>query len=166
MGHPFARNAGKANMRHRVNKILKASGGGVGADESPFSKAGIQGRKIGTSAVQPEIKAEGSKSRSRFAKGGKVKKGHTTNIAIVVPHHPAMGGAAMGAGAPPMVGPGLPPGAGMPPGMLPGAPVPGMGGMPPPSMMPRARGGRLPTAGAGSGIGREQKAEWSKRHHE
>jgi hypothetical protein len=115
-----------------------------------------------------------------YARGGKVKgKGHQTNIAIVMPHHPAppAGPPAGPPGGPPMGGPGLPPGGppGMPPGMPPGGP---------PGMPMRARGGKIDgestkgnikqwaarasknsyfRGGAATGVGREEKAEHIKR---
>jgi hypothetical protein len=233
MAHSFYRHTANKAGHARARQIMKANGGACGgSDNMPFSSAGVQDRRTrkaaggkttyGKSAARQEhdALAEGGKSPKRFAKGGKVKPSHQTNIVVVAGRHPP--GAAMGAGAPQMAGPpGMPPGA-PPPGMMPGAP-PGMmpmrksggrikkadggdtGGMSdvqPLQITPqirarmerrlqnaegdeevqrvikdaarygvdwsnygRARGGRLPSAGAGSGIARIEKAEWSKRHH-
>jgi hypothetical protein len=157
--HPFAKKGGHAARRAKARKL--AAGGCAGADKQPFSSAGIESRRNRKSPDESDMLAAGHKGAKRFARGGKTKAPkHQVNIAIVNPRHPAP----MSAGPAPM---GAPPG--MPPGMPPGAPVPGMGGppgMPPPGVM-RARGGRagLPDAGAGSGVARIEKAEWSKRHH-
>jgi hypothetical protein len=106
-----------------------------------------------------------------FAKGGKVKHGgkkagHQTNIAIVMPHHPAAatpmpaGPPGGPAGAMPGGPPPLPPGGpgGAPPGPGPGMPPPG--GMP---GMPRARGGKAYIAGEASKAANIGK--WSARAH-
>jgi hypothetical protein len=136
MGHPFAKR-GYSSGKRRVDKILKAGGGSVGSDQSPFSSAGVMGMKRGTSATKPEVKAEGAKSRSRFARGGKTKAPHVTNIAIhLPPHQPGLTPPGMMAGAT-----GGPPGAiGGPPPMPPGLP---------PGMPMRKSGGRIKKADGG-----------------
>jgi hypothetical protein len=122
-----------------------------------------------------DLRAKGD--RTAHARGGKAGKGKT-NINIVI----APGGMNPQAAAPPQPA-GLPPGGPMrPPGMPmpmpppPGAaagapaampmpiPIPGPAGPPgPPPGGPRARGGRAPKAGAGSGLGRLQKAAAAAR---
>jgi hypothetical protein len=126
-----------------------------------------------------DLRAEGGKTKHRYAKGGKVPK-HHTNIAVVIPHHPH-----------PMMGGGMPA-----PGAVPGAPPPAMGGpaptlapsgapgMPPPPMRKhggkvvmgeyppedisnyrqarfRKDGGKI-KAGSFSGVGRLEQAERQK----
>jgi hypothetical protein len=165
MAHPFAKNSASRAGNKRAAHILKNSGGSVGSDEAPLSKAGVIGKKRGASAMQPEheMKAEGTKVGKRYARGGKAK-GHTTiNLHIHPNHPPGMMGPAGGP-------PGMPPGA-PPPGMPPGGPPPGAGlppGMMPPQGLPgqpmqRARGGHV-MAGAATGVGRMQEAEIVRRH--
>jgi hypothetical protein len=153
--HPFAKKGGHAARRAKARKL--AAGGCAGADKQPFSSAGIESRRNRKSPDESDMLAAGHKGAKRFARGGKTKAPkHQVNIAIVNPRHPAP----MAAGPSPMAGP-----PGMPP-MPAGAPPPGMGGpggMMPPGMPMRARGGRLPDAGAGSGVGRGEKADWVRR---
>jgi hypothetical protein len=124
---------------------------------------------------EDDLRAEGGRTKHRYAKGGKVR--HQTNIAIVVPHHkPALGPQdAAGMMAPPMA-----PGAAPPMGAAPTMGAPGPGLPPRPfrkggrvvigedpredvseyrQARPRASGGRLPDAGSLSGVGRKAKAK-------
>lgn len=90
--------------------------------------------------AKKEVKADGEKAKTRldkFARGGATKKGKTTVNVVVAPQ---------GAGAPAMAPP-------MPPA---GGPM-----MKPPGM--KTGGAAKMTAGAGSGVGRLEKAEIAKR---
>lgn len=168
MGHPFKHKASSKAGGKRAARIMKNSGGSCGgSDTMALSSAGVQARKRGASATGPGSDADmivsGSKGRHRYARGGRTKKAKSgsTNIAIVMPHHPQM---PMGApmahpmmpGAMPAGGPPQAMGAGMPPGgAMPGQPG-GLPGGPPPGMPMRARGGRLPDAGSFSGVERKE----------
>ncbi len=175
MAHPYAAHAEHKKGHERVKHIMKSGGAAhsdAAADKKLFSKLIAEHEK-------GEAKVEGRKGPSRFARGGKVHKGkNQTNIAIVVPQKSESPASGPQAGpVPPTAGP-----AAMPPPMPPGAGGPP--GMPPPPMRASggrvggdsskenlkgwsdrakansyARGGRLPTAGAESGVGRLQKAK-------
>jgi len=173
----------------RVHKILEESASG---SDKHFHGGGFSKVTSKSAAVSHASKVHGHKGAKRYAKGGGVAhkgKGHTTNIAIVMPHKGAGTGAPMAGAAPdgaaPMGGPpGMPPpGAGGPPGM------------PPPGMPPmhnrggrtcnkakggevhdgestkanlsewkaRAKGNSYFRGGAATGIGREEKAAHQKR---
>lgn len=151
----------------RVSKILEEHG----SEAKMHSKSPAFSKVTSKSAAEAHDKlACGGAAPKRFARGGKVKhgKGHQTNIAIVVPHHPATPPGAGPTGGPPPGGPpplggapGGPPG--MPPGMAP--PPGGPPGMPP-GMPMRARGGGVKKAGGGSIDGESTKgdiAKWGAR---
>lgn len=172
--HPFHQHGEHRKGHERVKHILKSGGAAhpdVAADKKLFSE-------LIAKHDRGEMKVEGRKGPSRFARGGRTKhKGAQTNIAIVVPQK---GGSPTEAGS---QGPAVPPMAGPPPMPM---PPPGGGGPPGAPPMPMrasggrvggdaskenlkgwserakansyARGGRLPTAGAESGVGRLQKA--------
>jgi len=148
----------------RVDKILEEHGeeAKTHAKGNAFSKVTSK-----TAAANHDNYCSGGSAPKRYARGGKVKggkKGHQTNIAIVVPHHPAgmtpptagpTGGPPPPGGPPPLpmgAGPGGPPG--MPPGMPPPGGAPGM----PPGMPMRAKGGRI------SGLATKDNLDkWSSR---
>ena len=169
MAHPYAAHrehkAGKARAHHISG--LKSGGRAKHSDAA-------EDRKMIKHAVHAhEAHMHGGKAKTRldkFARGGKTKDKHHTqvNVAVVAPHHKSPGGA----GAPPDLGatpPAPPPVGGPPPGM--GAPPPmgaPMGGPPPGSgMPPMKRGGRAYKSGGGikmkggamSGEGRLAKAK-------
>lgn len=129
----------------RVSHILKGEPDGAMAHNKSHAFSKVTSK---TGAEHHDAFVAGSSQPKRYARGGKVKKGHhQTNIAIVVPHSGA-GAAAGGAG--PIPGPGAPPPGGAPPMMAkppmagpPGAPP----GMPPPPM--RKHGGRIGRADGG-----------------
>jgi len=180
MAHPYAKYHEDKVSRSRVKHIMK-SGGAAQHDDRAADKKLF--KELIAQHEAGETKVPGSKKPGRYARGGKVK-GHRTNIAIVVPQKSpptAPGPQAGAAGSPPMAAP-APPMPMPPPGAGPGGP----GG--PPMMPPMrarggkvmageatagnikkwsnrasqnsyARGGRLPTAGAETGVGRLQKVK-------
>lgn len=149
----------KAHSEARLARIRRACSGGAemakgGRSEGcmPETKrATVRGERIEGEAAKPRA------DRKRYARGGRTKNGKTeVNIVIAEkPNAPAAMPAPAAAAAPPP--PPMPPrppippmppqgGAGMPPGAI------------PPGMMPRKRGGRAMSGGAGGGLGRLQKA--------
>ncbi len=174
MAHPYHMHREQQVAHRRVAPLLKgqASGATSAASSKPFSAV------TSKSAASDHDDISGGAGARRYARGGKVKgkKGHQTNIAIVVPHSsasavPPAEPTAGPAGGPPMAGPGLPPGGGPPPGMPPGMPM-------------RARGGKIAgedtkannkawgkraaansyfTGGAATGVGREEKAAHKRK---
>ncbi len=148
----------------RVHHILKGEPEGAKhhAKSHAFSKVTSK-----TGAEHHDAFVAGMKHPKRYARGGKVSKGkgkgHQTNIAIVVPHHPpaAAGGAPAGPipagpGGPPMGGPMMKPPM-PPPG---GPPTGGPPSMPPPGMPMRARGGGVHIDGEST---KADIKKWSKR---
>lgn len=173
MAHPFKQYHEDKVSRARVGKILSSGNTSAAHEKTKEIYPGINpGKSMGSATKVP-----GKKSPGRYARGGKVK-GHRTNIAIVVPQKspptpgPQAGAAAPPPGAAPAPMPMPPPGAGGPPGAPP-MPMRARGG----KVAGEAtkanikawdkrsdsnsykRGGRLPTAGAESGVGRLQKAK-------
>lgn len=175
--HPYNMHREQQVAHRRVGKILQGSP--AGADSA---MAGPAFSKITSkTAAENDDGIAGRSGSNRFARGGKVKGGNTTNIIIA--------GGGNKPPAPPMPMPMLPPGP-PPGGPPPGGPPPmgGPGGPPPgaPPMPMRASGGRVSgqpteaalnawskvaaknsyakggatkmTAGALSGVGRLQKA--------
>ncbi len=153
--HPYHMHREHQVAHRRVSTLLKGEASGSMRHATGKAFSAVTSKTAANDHDGDEI--GGGSGANRFARGGKVKggkgKGHQTNIAIVVPHHPAAPPAGPLAGPaggpPPMAGPGLPPG-GPPPGgppmpppgmMRPGGPPGGPPGMPPPPM--RARGGKI-----------------------
>lgn len=185
MAHPYANNHETKVSRRRVGKILSSGGASAAHDKVKHIYPGIHGG--GSDAVANKV--PGKTKPGRFARGGKVKGHRTNIAIVVPqkaapPTAGSQAGAAsppMAAPAPPMIPPGAGPGGPGGPGAGPGGPP----GMPPMPMRARggkviggeatagniskwskrasknsfARGGRLPTAGAESGVGRLQKAK-------
>jgi len=143
----------------RVDHILKDEPEGAKKHSKSHAFSKVTSK---TAAEHHDAKVAGKKGPKRYARGGKVKHGHQTNIAIVVPHRP--GAASSPMGTPPMAGPT----AGPPVPM--GGPAPSPMGAPPPGMptgMPmRKHGGRIAKKSGGSIDGESTIAEdkkWSKR---
>lgn len=117
----------------RVDHILKDEPEGAKKHSKSHAFSKVTSK---TAAEHHDSKVAGKKGPKRYARGGKVKHGHQTNIAIVVPHRP---------GATPM----NPPMAGQPAGppVPMGGPAPSPMGAPPPGMPPgmpmRKHGGRV-----------------------
>lgn len=160
MAHPYHQHREHQVAHRRVAISLK--------DHPPGAQrlnTGSAFSAVTSKSAASDHDADDGPSRSspkRYARGGKVKHGHQTNIAIVVPHRgaqqpmagapPVMAGAPM-PGGPPMAGPPPGPGAGNPPGMPQGMPM-------------HKRGGRVGKAGGGSISGEATKGnieKWSKR---
>lgn len=170
MAHPYhAHREHKAN-KHRVKHVLGHKRGGAAHSDAAEDRAMIR-----TAVHKHEAHMHGGKSKTRldkFARGGKTKGKHHTQVNVIVAPHrgpPSAAGAPAGAG--PVPPPSLPGGPPKPPmGMPPGGPMPPPGG--PPGMGPMKRGGRAykrgggigMTAGADSGEGRLQKAHKYKKH--
>lgn len=177
MAHPHHEHREHKKSHDRVHHILKEHPHGATKLAGGGSFSHVQSKH---EAVDHEHKVSGKKAVSRFARGGKVKHGkagHHTNIAIVVPQKgapPGTEGPQAGAVPPPgpMAAPAPPPGmAGPPPGGMPPMPMRARGGKvidgdsssenlkkwgARTSKNSYARGGRLPTAGAMSGVERLQ----------
>jgi hypothetical protein len=169
MAHPYHAHREHQVEHRRIHKVLEEHGHEAKAHS--HSKAFSKVTSKSAAMAHDGLACGGTASPKRYARGGKVpgfakgghvkgkKGGHQTNIAIVMPHHPA------GGPTPPMAGPpGGPPG-GMPGGPPPlptgGPPGPGPGMPPPGGMpgMPRARGGRA----IGGEATKENISKWSAR---
>lgn len=149
---------------HKMSKHFKR-GGAAKHDDEAEDRALIKS-ELKKHVKHTDLKAEGGKAHSRYARGGRAhKKGHTHINILVAPKGGNSVGAAPpappispgGGGGPPMMPPPKPPmglmGAGGPPGMMP------PGGPAGPLPM-RKRGGRTGMKyGAGSGEGRLEKKE-------
>lgn len=171
MAHPYSNDREHPASHRRVNHILKGEPAGAKqhAKGNPFSKV------TSKSAAEAHDKVAGNKSPKRYARGGKVKHGHQTNIAIVVPHRPASPPGAgqptgpAGLPPPPMAGPG--PSMGAPPGLPPGMPMRASGGKVDgestkadiSKFAKRAKDNSYFRGGAATGVGREEKAARARR---
>lgn len=165
---------GKASKHRLDRKVKRAAGGSIPnpvADEAADEY--VDRRGIGSGAGMKKGGRAGC-----YADGGAVKnrgkgKGKTTvNVIIGTPPGGNAAGGAPSPMPPPPMPPGPPPpGIGMPPpGGMPPMPPPGMGaGLPPgglpqrPPMMGRKAGGRVMTASADNGEGREEKIAIARR---
>ncbi|MCB8880117.1 hypothetical protein ACELLULO517_07710 [Acidisoma cellulosilytica] len=167
----------KEHAARRVDRIRKACGGGADMKRVADKEAAKAVHRHEEHEHGGELtKFEGRAAKKRldragYKKGGAAKsKGTEVNI-IIADKGQQPGGAPMGSmpsampptaaipPRPPMPPQGMPPGTGAPP-MGGAGPMPG--GPPPGAMMPRKRGGRAEKAdydaGAGSGLGRLEKA--------
>lgn len=177
MAHPFQSSRSHSVSRKRASSMMKAAGGRAHSDEAADRK--LISKMLAEHERQEHEEGAMPGKAGKYARGGRTKKKHSTqvNIAVVTPHgrHPAdaggpphlpMGGPPPGGlppGGPPGLPPGLPPGGppmGGPPGLPPGMPPPGMK---PPGMM--LRGGKVTgqRGGAETGIGRLDKVKMQKR---
>jgi hypothetical protein len=167
-----------ANKRvQRVKAACGESAPGHAANSGAYDAKGHEHTDLGGKKADAARMCQGGmaskqrldrKARKSGGSAKKSSKGTTVNVIVsekpaqppmppAMPPHPP---------APPMGGPppgGMPPGAGGPPGMPPGGmpphpPMPGAGGPMPPGAMPRKSGGKAMKAGAGSGLGRLEKA--------
>jgi hypothetical protein len=164
----------KGHAERRIERV-KRECGGVGEMKKVADREAVKAvhahEKHEHSGKLTPFSIEGKTAKKRldragYKKGGAAKsKGTEVNIIIADKGGQQPG---MPAGMPPATPPAMPPAAAMPPRppMAPppgaGAPPPGMGAPPqamPPGMMPRKRGGKAGyDAGAGSGMGRLEKA--------
>lgn len=177
MAHPYSQHAEQKKSRQRVGHIMKSGGVAAKHDDVAADKALFH--QMMAQHERAEMKMEGKKAPSRYARGGKVKSPRT-NISIVVPQRSsppvAVGPQAGAAGPPPMAAPAPPMGGPM--GPMPPMPMRARGGKviggeasagnlkkwaAHAAKNSYAAGGRLPTAGAETGVGRLQKARAKKR---
>lgn len=172
---------------HREHQVSHRRVGEILKGEPPSQKRHATGNAFSAVTSRSAAQAHdgriaGSSKPGRFARGGKVKGGATTNIAIITPGAKAGSPAGPLPGGPPAgVAPPMP--GGPPPSPMGGPPLGGPPGMPP-GMPVRARGGKVDgestvagikkwgkraadnsyyTGGAITGVGREEKAAKKKR---
>lgn len=133
---------------------LKAGGNVTGKQPADRPDRRARGGKIGTVVINVKTGGQDDQAKEKAAAQAGLQKG--VQMGAQMAASKMAGGPPPGpaGGPPPGPGPGGPSGPMMPP------PPMGAGPGAPPPMVPRARGGKVPhlTAGAGSGLGRIEKA--------